>query len=49
MKLDRRNAAAKEFQDLIRRYSGSDAATKARAQLKQMGLSASSPSSRRRR
>ena len=49
MKLDRRNAAAKEFQDLIRRYSGSDAATKARAQLKQMGLSASSPGSRRRR
>ncbi|HET7749315.1 MAG TPA: tetratricopeptide repeat protein [Terriglobales bacterium] len=48
MKLDRRNAAAKEFQDLIRRYSGSDAATKARAQLKQMGLSAS-PTARRRR
>jgi len=46
MKLERRNAAAKEFQDLIRRYAGSDAATKARAQLKLMGLSAS-PTRRR--
>jgi tol-pal system protein YbgF len=46
MKLDKRNAAAKEFQDLIRRYQGSDAATKAKAQLKQMGLSAT-PTRRR--
>ena len=41
VKLDKRNAGASEFRELIRRYPGSDAAVKARAQLKQMGLSAS--------
>ncbi|HVP47055.1 MAG TPA: tol-pal system protein YbgF [Bryobacteraceae bacterium] len=46
VKLDKRNAAAAEFRELIKRYPSSDAAAKARAQLKQMGLSAY-PSSRR--
>jgi len=42
VKLDRRNAGAAEFRELIKRYPGSELATKARAQLKSMGLSASS-------
>ena len=46
MKLDKRNAAAVEFRELVKRYPSSDAATKARAQLKLMGLSAS-PTARR--
>ncbi|MBZ5592266.1 MAG: tetratricopeptide repeat protein [Acidobacteriia bacterium] len=48
LKLDKRNAGAAEFRELIKRYPGSDAAAKARAQLKQMGLSASPSPSRRR-
>ena len=48
VKLDRRNDGVKEFRELIRRYPGSDAATKAKAQLKQMGLSAATSASRRR-
>jgi tol-pal system protein YbgF len=48
LKLNRRNDAAKEFRELIRRYPGSDATTKAKAQLKQMGLSAATSASRRR-
>src|SRR5579872_6476447 len=36
VKLDRRTAGANEFRELIRRYPGSDAATKAKAQLKQL-------------
>jgi tol-pal system protein YbgF len=47
VKLDRRNAGASEFRELIKRYPSSDAAVKARAQLKQMGLSASSSPARR--
>jgi len=41
VRLDKRNAGASEFRELIKRYPSSDAAVKARAQLKQMGLSAS--------
>jgi tol-pal system protein YbgF len=48
VKLDKRNAGAKEFRDLVQRYPGSEAATNARAQLKQMGLSAGTSASRRR-
>jgi tol-pal system protein YbgF len=48
MKLDRRNAAATEFRALIKQYPSSEAAAKARAQLRQMGLSASSSPARRR-
>jgi len=48
MKLDKRNAAAVEFRALIKQYPSSDAAAKARAQLKQMGLSASPSPARRR-
>lgn len=47
VKLDKRNAGASEFRELIKRYPGSDAAVKARAQLKQMGLSASPSPARR--
>jgi tol-pal system protein YbgF len=47
VKLDRRNAGASEFRELIKRYPSSDAAVKARAQLKQMGLSASPSPARR--
>lgn len=47
VKLDKRNAGASEFRELIKRYPSSDAAVKARAQLKQMGLSASSSPARR--
>jgi len=41
VKLGQRTAGAKEFRQVIQRYPGSDAATKARAQLRQLGLSAS--------
>ncbi len=41
LKLDKRNAAPAEFREVVRRYPGSEAAANARAQLKQMGLSAS--------
>jgi tol-pal system protein YbgF len=47
VKLDKRNAGASDFRELIKRYPGSDAAVKARAQLKQMGLSASPSPARR--
>ncbi|MCU1274996.1 MAG: Tetratricopeptide 2 repeat protein, partial [Bryobacterales bacterium] len=48
VKLDKRNAGANEFRELVRRYPGSEAATSARAQLKLMGLSAGTGASRRR-
>lgn len=48
MKLEKRNAAAAEFREVIRRYPGSEAAANAKLQLKQMGLSASAPASRKR-
>jgi len=47
VKLDKRNAGAAEFRELIKRYPSSDAAVKAKAQLKQMGLSASPYPARR--
>jgi TolA-binding protein len=47
VKLDKRNAGASEFRELVKRYPSSDAAVKARAQLKQMGLSASPSAARR--
>jgi tol-pal system protein YbgF len=47
VKLDKRNAGAGEFRELVKRYPSSDAAVKARAQLKQMGLSASPSPARR--
>src|SRR5579864_3204011 len=47
VKLDRRNAGASEFRALIKRYPSSDAAVTARAQLKQMGLSAPRSPARR--
>ena len=47
LKLDRRTAGANEFRELIRRYPGSDLATKAKAQLRSLGLSASSASRRK--
>ena len=47
VKLDKRNAGASDFRELIKRYPSSDAAVKARAQLKQMGLSASPSPARR--
>src|SRR6266481_3404520 len=46
MKLDKRNAAATQFREVIRKYSGSEAAANARLQLKQMGLSSSTSASR---
>ena len=48
MKLDKRNAAATQFREVIRKYSGSEAAANARLQLKQMGLSASTSAARKR-
>jgi tol-pal system protein YbgF len=47
LKLDRRTAGANEFRELIRRYPGSDLATKAKAQLRSLGLSSASSASRR--
>lgn len=49
VKLDKRNAAAGEFRELVKRYPGSELAAKARAQLKSMGLSASTASASRRK
>lgn len=48
MKLDKRNAAATQFREVIHKYSGSEAAANARLQLKQMGLSASTAAARKR-
>jgi tol-pal system protein YbgF len=47
IKMGRRNAAAVEFRQLIKEYRSSDLAVKAQAQLKQLGLSAAAPSTRR--
>jgi tol-pal system protein YbgF len=49
LKLGRRTAAAKEFQELIRLYPNSNLATKARAQLHDLGLSAGGGGSAARR
>jgi tol-pal system protein YbgF len=48
VKLGHRTEGAKEFRQLIKLYPGSDASTKARAQLKQLGLPASSAPARKR-
>jgi tol-pal system protein YbgF len=48
LKLDKRMDGAKEFREVIRRYPSSDAATKAKAQLRSLGLSAATSASRRR-
>jgi len=48
VKLGQRTNGAKEFKQVIKLYPGSDAASKARAQLKQLGLSASASPSRKR-
>jgi len=44
VKLDRNDAAASEFRDIVKRYPDTDLATKARARLKEMGLSVGAPS-----
>lgn len=49
VKLDKRNLGANQFREVIKRYPSSDVAAKARAQLKSMGLSASSSSASRRK
>jgi tol-pal system protein YbgF len=48
VKLGHRTEGAKEFRQLIKLYPGSDASTKARAQLKQLGLPVSSSQARKR-
>jgi tol-pal system protein YbgF len=48
MKLGKRTAAATQFHEVVRKYSGSEAAANARLQLKQMGLSSSTSASRKR-
>ena len=48
MKLGKRAAAATQFHEVVRKYSGSEAAANARLQLKQMGLSSSTSASRKR-
>lgn len=48
LKLGRNDAAAAEFRDLIKRYPDTDLAAQARARLREMGLSVSTTSSRRR-
>jgi tol-pal system protein YbgF len=52
LKLNRRDAAAKEFKDVINRYPASDLATKSKQKLRELGLSAGStpaPRARKRR
>jgi tol-pal system protein YbgF len=48
LKLGKRTAAATQFHEVVRKYSGSEAAANARLQLKQMGLSSSTSASRKR-
>jgi len=49
LKLSRNDAAADEFRDIIKRYPDTDLAQKARARLREMGLSAGPTSSSRRK
>ena len=49
LKLSRNDAAAAEFRDIIKRYPDTDLAQKARARLREMGLSAGPTSSSRRK
>jgi tol-pal system protein YbgF len=48
MKMGKRTAGASEFREVVRRFPRSEVATKARAQLKAMGLSVTAPATRRR-
>jgi tol-pal system protein YbgF len=48
MKLGQRTAGAKEFRQVIKLYPGSEASTKAKVQLKQLGLPVSSAPARKR-
>lgn len=48
LKMDQRTAASREFQDLVKKFPRSDAATKARDQLKRLGLPATPATSRKR-
>ena len=47
LKLGRNNAAAEEFRDVIRLYSGTDLAAQAQARLREMGLPVRNTSSKR--
>jgi len=47
LKMGRNDAAATEFRDIIKRYPDTDPAAQARARLREMGLSVSTTSSRR--
>ncbi|MGD0297658.1 MAG: tol-pal system protein YbgF [Bryobacteraceae bacterium] len=47
-KMEKRDAAAREFRDVIAKYPDSEVAASAREQLKQMGLSAGTTSKRKR-
>ncbi len=49
LKLDRNDAAATEFRDIVKRYPDTDLAAKARARLKEMGLTVGPTSSNRRK
>lgn len=48
LRLNRRNAAVAEFQEIVRRYPASENATRARAQLKQLGINAPATAAARR-
>jgi len=49
VKLGRKTEGAREFRDLLQRYPDSDLATKAKSQLKSLGLSTAAPKPARRR
>ncbi len=49
MQLGRRGDAATEYRALIQKYPRAESADKARAELKNMGLSATTPPARKRR
>jgi tol-pal system protein YbgF len=49
VKMGKRTAGAQEFREVVKRFPRSDVATKARAQLRAMGLSATAPASARRK
>jgi tol-pal system protein YbgF len=49
LKLNKNDSAAQEFRDIIKRYPDTDLAQKARARLKEMGLSAGPTSATRRK
>jgi tol-pal system protein YbgF len=49
VKMGRRTAGAQEYREVVRRFPRTDFATKARAQLKAMGLSVTAPASSKRK